>query len=105
MTLKDYFNMGRDSEKKYASKQRSRQMVRRVAKPGAFSLGGIIMGVGILYQIIASKFQKKPGSPTKVSPTMQVIKGDVKTLVDRIQGSNEDWETYRNFLELAKGKK
>ena len=102
MTLKDYFDMGRDSEKKYESKQKTRQITRRRSKPGALSIGAIVMGAGVLYQMILSKFHK-PDKPS--SPTMQVIKGDIQTLVDKIQGSNENWETYRNFLELARGKK
>jgi hypothetical protein len=95
--------MGRDSEKKYESKQRVRQNFKRVSKPSSFSLGAIIMGAGVLYQMIISKFHKK--SDKTPNPTLQVIKGDMQTLVDKIQGANPEWEKYRNFLELARGKK
>lgn len=108
MTLKDYFNMGRDSERKYESKQKVRHSFRRVTKPSPFSLGGIVMGAGVMYQMVMSKIkpEQKPNSPPKEpNPTIEVIKGDIQTAIDKIQGANPEWEKYRNFLELAKGKR
>ncbi|MDD2246330.1 MAG: hypothetical protein PHC39_04530 [Proteiniphilum sp.] len=109
MTFKDYFEMGRENERHYQEKKRMRVIARVVKKPSPFSIAGIIMGLGTLYEIIyplISKFKrKKPETDSQYSySVISVIKYDIKRLWERIK-KDRKWEEYQRFEELAKGGK
>jgi len=106
VSLKDYFEMGVKSEMEYERKQQLRKAApKKPVKPSPFSLAGIVMGLGVLYQIIMPKIRKP--STFKSQPrasTMTVIKADIKMVVMRIRGFNKNWEKYLQFESLARGK-
>jgi hypothetical protein len=104
MSLKDYFEMGKKAEMEYERKQQLRKAApKKPVKPSPFSLAGIVMGFGVLYQIIMPKIRKpKPLESKRKVSALTVIKTDIKMLVRRMRGLNKDWETYKQFDELAK---
>lgn len=104
MSLKDYFEMGKKSEMEYERKKQLRRAApKKPVKPSPFSPAGIVMGLGVLYQIVMPKLATllrfKSGSSVS---TTTVIKMDVKMIVRRIRGLNKDWELYKQFDELAR---
>lgn len=104
MSLKDYFEMGKKAEMEYERKQQLRKAApKKPVKPSPFSLAGIVMGLGVLYQIIMPKIRKPSTfkSERKVS-ALTVIKADIKMLVRRIRGLNKDWEKYKQFDEFSR---
>lgn len=104
MSLKDYFDMGRKSEIEHERKQQLRRAApKKPVKPSPFSLAGVIMGFGVLYQIMIPAFAtlSRFKSKREVS-TIDVIRTDIKMIVRRIRGLNKEWETYKEFDELAR---
>ena len=105
MSLKDYFEMGKKSEIEDERKKKAKQIVKKVSKPSAFSPAGIVMGLGVLYQIIMPKFGFLSRFFSIIRRTLIVIKIDIKMATKRISGINADWEKYKRFDELARGGK
>jgi hypothetical protein len=104
MSFKEYFEMGKKSEMEYERKKQLRKAApKKLAKPAPFSPAGIIVGLGVLYQMVVPKFRKPStiSSQPKAS-TMKVIKADIKMVVMRIRGFNENWEKYLQFESLAR---
>jgi len=107
MSLKDYFEMGKQSEMEYERKKQLRKAApKKLTRPSPYSLAGIVMGLGVLYQIIMPKIRSPSTFKSKPkASTMSVIKTDIKMIVMRIRGLNKDWELYQRFDELARKKK
>lgn len=104
MSLKDYFEMGKKSEMEYERKQQLRRAApKKPTKPSPFSLAGIVMGLGVLYQMVMPKIRKLSTiKPEKKPSTLSVIKADIKMVVMRIRGFNKNWEKYLQFECLAR---
>lgn len=104
MSLKDYFEMGKKSEMEYERKKQLRKAApKKPVKPSPFSPAGIVMGLGVLYQIIVPKiFKPKHITSKPRHSTITVIKTDIKMLVMRIRGFNKNWEKYLQFESLAR---
>jgi len=102
MSLKDYFEMGRKSELEYERKQKSRTFVKKLTKPSPMSPAGLIMGLGVFYQIILPHI----GVPMRFLSTLkrivEVIRIDIKMVCKRFYGVNDEWEKYKQFDELAR---
>lgn len=106
MSLKDYFEMGKKSEIEYERKKKAKQIVKKISKPSAVSPAGIVMGLGVLYQIIMPKLGLLSRFFLMIRRTLAVIRIDIKMATKRIRGINPDWEKYKQFDELARrGKK
>jgi hypothetical protein len=109
MSLKDYFEMGREQERQYEKKQKTKTAVKTPKKPSAWSPVGIIIGAGVFYQIAHPYFAPIERVVCSmlgaIGPTITVMKTDVKMLVQKIRGINPEWEKYKQFDELARGKK
>jgi hypothetical protein len=98
--------MGRKSEVEYERKKKSKQIVKKISKPSAASPAGIVMGLGVLYQIIMPKLGLLSRFFLMIRRTLTVIRIDIKMATKRIRGINPDWEKYKQFDELARrGKK
>ena len=110
MSLKEYFEQGRQQERDHARKIRARTPQRRFgAKPSAFSPSNLIVGAGVLYEIVYPKFAPlvsgiKPRLKSIVDPISRAISGDIQTVIRKIRGANPGWEDYQQFLELARRK-
>ena len=112
MSLKDYFEQGRQQERDHARKVKARTPQRRMGKkPSMFSPANIIIGAGVLYEMIVPKLkrggnQQKPSEQKEgiIGPITRSIKGDIQTIIRRIRSVNPDWEDYQRFLELARRK-
>jgi hypothetical protein len=104
MSLKDYFEMGKKAEMEHERKQQLRRAApKKPVKPSPFSLAGIVMGLGVLYQMVMPKIRPpKPLESKRTASTASVIKTDIKMLVRRIRGLNKDWEKYKQFDEFAR---
>lgn len=104
MSLKEYFEMGKKSEMEYERKKQLRKAApKKPVKPSPFSPAGIVMGLGVLYQIIVPKiFKPKPFKAERKASTITVIKADLKMIVMRIRGFNKNWEKYLQFESLAR---
>jgi hypothetical protein len=106
MSLKDYFEMGRKREIEHENKQKAKMVIKKIIKPSPFSLSGIVMGLGVLYQILYPMLIRlKPKGKRKPSATMEVVRSDIKMVVMKIRGINPEWEKFKRWEELAKGKK
>jgi hypothetical protein len=106
MSLKDYFEMGRQKEIDYERKQSARKVIKKVTKPSPFSFGGIIFGLGVLYQILYPPLVKlKPRKRMRDSRVADVIRSDMKMLIMKIRGVNPEWELFKQFDNLSRGKK
>jgi hypothetical protein len=108
--MKDYFNMGREQERQYAAKKKARVIIKKVTKPSPMSIAGLIVGAGVFYQIISPTAQRIAGYAVPVyartlKPIVTVVVTDLKMLVQKIRGINPDWETYKRFDEMARGKR
>ena len=110
MSLKDYFEQGRQQERDHARKVKARTPQRRLGtKPSKFSPSNIIIGAGVLYEIVSPKIAPAlSGLSGKLgdisSPIIRSIRGDMQTIVRKIRGANPGWEDYQQFLELARRK-
>ena len=110
MSLKDYFDQGRQQERDHARKIKARTPQRRLGgKPSKFSPTNIIIGIGVLYEIISPKIAPTLGNTRMrleeiCSPISRSIRGDIQTVVRKIRGANPGWEDYQHFLELARRK-
>ena len=110
MSLKDYFDQGRQQEREHVRKVRARTPQRRLGgKPSKFSPSNIIIGAGVLYEILSPKLVpalenirlRFNGIST---PIARSIQGDIQTVIRKIRGANPGWEDYQQFLELARRK-
>ena len=111
MNLSEYFNKGRQQEQEHARRKLARQPQRRNTKLPWYSPAGILVGAGVLYQMVL------PILTTTVIPvvgvgkrfcrdTIAVMKSDVKIVAKKVTTKvDPDWEEYKNFLELCRGKK
>jgi hypothetical protein len=109
MSLKDYFEMGRENERRIREKHAVRTVTKVKRRPSPYSIDGIIMGAGSLYEILhpyITRTQEVAGPVAKkhLSPMLQVIQYDVMKVWYRIRGQDQKWEDYQRFLELARGK-
>jgi hypothetical protein len=104
MSLKDYFEMGKQTEIEHERKKQLRKAApKKPVKPSPFSPAGVVMGFGVLYQMVMPKIRKpKPISSQPKASTMSVIKADIKMAVMRIRGFNKNWEKYLQFECLAR---
>lgn len=111
MTLKEYFDMGRQQELDHEKKKQARVAVKVVRKPSAFSFAGVLIGAGVLYQIVSPYVNRTLeivgvmyGKVLK--PTADVVKVDVKMagvwVKAKIMGINPEWEKFKQFDELAR---
>ena len=110
MSLKEYFEQGRQQERDHARKIKARTPQRRLGvKPSPFSPSNLIVGVGVLYEIVSPKIMPAlSGTITNlgnvIAPIKRAIRGDIQTIVRKIRGANPGWEDYQRFLELARRK-
>lgn len=103
MSLKEWFEMGRQNEREHSRKQRLRKpRVRQGRQPSFLSPATIVVGAGVVYEIVRPKLE---GSITIVrkltAPIVCSIKWDMRKITNRIYGEDKDFEVYRNFYELA----
>ena len=110
MSLTEYFEQGRQQERDHARKVKARTPQRRYgAKPSAFSPSNLIIGAGVLFEIVYPKISPfvsgmKPRIRSITEPISRSISGDIQTIVRKIRGANPGWEDYQQFLELARRK-
>ena len=107
MSLKDYFEMGKKSEIEYERKKRIRLGApKKPVKPSPVSPAGIVMGLGVLYQIVLPHCGMLLRFCGTIKKVVGVIRMDMKMLLKRFYGNTAEWEEYRRFEELARaGKK
>lgn len=110
MSLKDYFEQGRQQERDHVRKVKARTPQRRLgAKPSKFSPSNIVIGAGVLYEIVSPKISPslcaiRNKFYSVISPISRSIRGDIQSIIRCIRGANPGWEDYQRFLELARRK-
>jgi len=103
VSLKDYFEMGKKSEIEYERKKRIRLGApKKPVKPSPVSPAGIVMGLGVLYQIILPHCGMLLRFYAGLRKVVEVIRIDAKMLLKRFYGNTAEWEEYRRFEELAR---
>jgi len=103
MSLKEWFEMGRQNEREHSRKQRMRKPKIRAGRQQSFlSPSTVVVGAGVVYEIVRPKLE---GSIQVVrglvAPIVCSIKWDLRKITNRIYGEDKDFEVYRNFYELA----
>lgn len=103
MSLKDWFEMGRENEREHSRKQRLRKSKARQGRnPPFFSPSTIVIGAGVVYEIVRPKLEGSIKIARELSgPIVCSIKWDLRKITNRIYGEDKDFEVYRNFYELA----
>jgi hypothetical protein len=66
------------------------------------SPAGIIMGLGVFYQIILPHSGMLLRFYAGLRKVVEVIRIDAKMLLKRLCGTSEEYETYKRFDELAR---
>jgi hypothetical protein len=111
MSLRDYFEQGRKQEQDYSRKMRARQVYRKQGKLSKFSPAMIVVGAGVLYEMIAPKLAplfnriKMPGvgvGSGVLSPIAKTIRYDIARIVAPFKKRDRDFADYERFLELAR---
>jgi len=127
MSLKDYFNDGRTAQKKHQQTQQMRKHyppIRLKPKKLAFyDPRLIIRGMGIVWEMVVPLLwgvverlgvkKQKPTAmsvqtrDTALSKMMVVIRRDVESVLVwlRLRKPKGEFERYREFLDVAEGKK
>lgn len=109
MSLKDYFTEGRESQKKLIQRKVIKFHPTKPKKLPPYDPRQIIKGLGVVYEMVYPML-----SPLRkiyhnhVEATVTTIKRDLKALLTKkvkIVKQDPDFEDYRNFLDLARGKK
>jgi hypothetical protein len=109
MSLKDYFTEGRESQKKYVQKKVIKHQSTKPKKLPPYDPRQIIKGFGVVYEMIYPKLSPlKKIYITHIKATFLTIHRDLKALLTKkvkIIKPDPEYEKYRNFLDLAEGKK
>lgn len=107
MNFYEIFTSGRDAQRKYLVTQQRKQVVLRGRKPQklpSWHPAQIIRGAGVLYEMVHPKlaviYEKW------ILPAINVIRIDLLIIGRylKIVKPPQEYEDYRNFLELTRGK-
>lgn len=103
MSLKEWFEMGRQNEREHSRKQRIRKpKVRQGRNPPFLSPSTVVIGAGVVYEIVRPNLEGSIKIIDRlVAPVICSIKWDIRKITNRIYGEDKDFEVYRNFYELA----
>ena len=109
--FKDYFSQGVQQQQEYEKRKQARMPQRRKTKLPWYSPASVIIGAGVLYQML------KPFIQTIIVPivkgwiyiiqdTIKIIRGDIRAVRKKIPNKpNPEWEAYKRFEELTGYKK
>ena len=110
MNLSEYFNKGRDQEKEFARRKAARQPQRRSTKLPFYHPASLLIGAGVFYEM-AYPILKVTVIPIAkgwlliLKDIWHILKSDVKIVSKKVTKKvDPDWEVYKRFDELARGK-
>jgi len=111
MSLSDYFNTGREQEKKLQQRKQQRMPQRRNIKPKWYEPASIVIGAGVLYQLALPVLNVTlipiiKGWKFIIRDIIAVIRSDVKIVSKKVTKKiDPNWEAYKRFEDLAEGKR
>jgi len=111
MTLSEYFNKGREQEREYEKRKASRMPQRRNVKLPWYSPAGIVVGAGVLYQMLlpvlnVTVIPVALGWKYLIRDVVKIMKSDASVVAKKVTHKiDPEWEKYKRFTELCEGKR